>query len=174
MKIHEILEKKKEEKKSLEINFVHDKINSKRTEKTTENKALLDKCHVAGKILDLNKKIENFIEVRQNLTKLTHEKIELFALPKQPVFPKELKKTYAQNFSSVVLRKRFLKKLSVKSNMFDKILQKTEILTTKDNDLLTLDSYRKTLNKKRKSSREDKDENEKKNAITNLKSLKKI
>lgn len=94
------------EKSSNNNTPINERINSKKNEKIYENHALLDKFHVAGKILDLNKKIENFMENRQFAAKSTHEKMELFSLQKQNVAaPKEYKKTCSQFFSGHALKK---------------------------------------------------------------------
>ena len=169
-------EKTPESKKSSEFDkLINERINSKKAEKINENQALLDKFHVAGKILDINKKIENFMEIRQRSTKSTHEKIELFSLPKQGVTaPKELKKTGSQFFAGHVLKKKYLK--SLHNNPCDKILKTSEIMTARDSNLLTLDSFRKNLKKNKKNSGEiietKKNDNGDYKAITNVKSLK--
>lgn len=153
--------------------IINEKINSKKNEKLYENHALLDKFHVAGKILDLNKKIENFMETRQFAAKSTHERMELFSLQKQNVVaPKEHKKTSSQFFTGHALKKKYLKSLN--NNPCDHILKTSVFLTARDSNLLTLDSFRKNMQKNRKNSDDFREKNNSvQKVITDVRSLKK-
>ena len=161
------------EKSSNNNTLINERINSKKNEKIYENHALLDKFHVAGKILDLNKKIENFMENRQFAAKSTHERMELFSLQKQNVAaaPIEHKKTCSQFFSGHSLKKKYLKSLNF--NPCDNILKTSVFLTARDSNLLTLDSFRKTMQKNRKNSEEFREKNNAvQKVITDVRSLK--
>ena len=160
------------EKSSNNNTPINERINSKKNEKIYENHALLDKFHVAGKILDFNKKIENFMENRQYPAKSTHERMELFSLQKQNVVaPKEHKKTCSQFFSGHTLKKKYLKSLN--NNLCDHILKTSVFLTARDSNLLTLDSFRKTLQKNSKKPEEFREKNNGvQKVITDVRSLK--